>query len=54
MTVKTIGRFPSFPTTSTNVLKPRARRKPLTGLTVGSSMKSQSSTLEAPASAPGM
>ena len=53
MTVKMTGRF-SSETVSTKLSKPKARRRPETGLTVGSSTNSHSITLEAPASAPGM
>ncbi len=53
MTVKTTGRL-STATTLTSDSYPMLLSRPETGLTVGSSTNSQSSTLEAPAMAPGM
>ncbi len=52
MTAKITGRFPGA-MTWTKLLSPSRRSRPPTGLAVGSSRNSHSSTLDAPASAPG-
>ncbi len=53
MRVNRIGRCEGSMTWP-NVSKPNARSRKLTGLTAGSSRNSQTMTLAAPASAPGM
>ena len=54
MTVKTTGRLLDGDDVDERLEAHAPCRRPETGLTVGSSTNSQSSTLEAPASAPGM